>query len=226
MSNLLRTRMLHRQLRATNDRLEEQVRARTRQLEDAYRDVTRKLALVGEYRDDDTAEHTARVAGLARRLGEAAGLSRADAAVLADAALLHDIGKVGVPDAVLLKPGALTPAEVATVRTHTTIGAHILSGSDSPMLQLAAVVARTHHERWDGTGYPDGLRGRMIPLAGRIVAIVDVFDALSSARPYKAAWPAAEVAGAMAALRGRQFDPELLDLFLASLPAEAVAQVG
>ncbi len=216
VANLLRTRMLHLGLRASNDRLEEQVRARTRQLEDAHRDVTRRLALVGEYRDGGTGEHVERVAELAEALALAAGMPADRAAVLGQAALLHDIGKVAVPDAILLKAGPLLAAELAVIRTHPSIGAHILSGSRSPVLQLAEQIARTHHERWDGQGYPAGLEGEQIPLAGRLVGIVDVYDSLSSVRPYKAAWPRERVVSHLLGERGRQFDPALLDTFLAS----------
>lgn len=217
VSNLLQTRMLHVRLRDSNDGLEDQIRARTRQLEQAHHDVTRRLALVGEYRDDDTAEHTARVAALAEQLALGAGLSAEQSVLLGQAALLHDIGKVAIPDAILFKPGPLTPAELSVVRTHPVVGAHILAGSMSPMMRLAEQIARSHHERWDGTGYPDGLAGAEIPFAGRLVAIVDVYDSMSSARSYKPAWDHSAVVVAMSRLSGSHFDPALLAVFLGSL---------
>jgi len=217
VANLLQTRMLHVQLRRHNDRLEEQVAARTRELEDAHRAVTRRLALVADYRDDDTAEHAGRVGGLAARLGTALGFGPAQVALLAEAAPLHDIGKVAIPDAVLLKQGPLTDAEFAIIRTHAAVGAHILRGSESPLLELAEQIAHTHHERWDGGGYPRGLRGEQIPLAGRLVAVVDVYDALVSARPYKSAWPQERAVRELRSQRGRHFDPDVLDVFCQQL---------
>lgn len=219
VANLLRTRMLHVRLQESHDRLEEQVELRTRQLSEAYRDITRRLALVGEYRDDATAEHTTRVGVLAARLGRAAGFDAEQVRLLADAAPLHDIGKVAIPVGVLLKPGPLSATEFDIIKTHAAVGAHILRGGASPLLRLAEQIAYTHHERWDGSGYPSGLSGQAIPLAGRLVAIVDVFDALTSARPYKTAWPVDRAVAQMRAARGRQFDPELLDLFLDQLHA-------
>jgi putative two-component system response regulator len=137
-----------------------------------------------------------------------------EAELLRHASALHDVGKVGVPDSILLKPGKLDPEEWATMQSHTTIGASILSGSTSPLVQLAETIALTHHERWDGSGYPQGLAGDDIPLAGRICAICDVFDALLSSRPYKDAWPIAEVLAELERQRGSQFDPRLIDVFL------------
>lgn len=219
VANLLQTRLLHVRLQESRGRLEEQVEVRTRQLADAYRDIVGRLALVGEYRDDATADHTSRVGKLAARLGRAAGFTADQVVLLADAAPLHDIGKVAVPDAVLLKPGPLSPAEFEIIKTHAAVGAHILRGGPSPLLRLAEQIAYTHHERWDGSGYPSGLRGEAIPLAGRLVAIVDVFDALTSERPYKAAWSVDRAVDRMRADRGRHFDPDLLDLFLEQVRA-------
>ena len=217
VANLLQTRMLHVRLQESHDRLEEQVEVRTRQLGEAYRDVVRRLALVGEYRDDATAEHTTRVGLLAARLGQAAGFTADQVALLADAAPLHDIGKVAVPDGVLLKAGPLSAAEFEIIKTHAAVGAHILRGGPSPLLRLAEQIAYTHHERWDGGGYPNGLCGPAIPLAGRLVAIVDVYDALTSERPYKTAWPVDRAVHQLRTDRERHFDPELLDLFLDQL---------
>jgi len=226
VSNLLRLRMMHVRLRDYNDRLEEQVRARTSQLEDSYRDVTRRLALVGEYRDDDTAAHTVRVGRLAARLAGAVGFAADQVTLIGEAAPLHDIGKIAIPDAVLLKPGALSDAEFAVVMTHAAVGAHILRGSRSPLLQLAEQIAYTHHERWDGGGYPRGLRAEQIPLAGRVVAVVDVYDALSSDRPYKRAWSPRQVEDQLRAQRGTHFDPKVLDVFLDQLAGEPASGSG
>lgn len=214
VANLLATRMLHVRLSSHNDRLEEQVRSRTRQLEHSHRELARRLALVGEYSDDDTFEHTLRVGAAAERLATAVGFSPPEARLLGEAAPLHDIGKVAVPDAVLLKPGLLSAQEFDIIKTHAAIGAHILAGGDSDLLRLAEQIAYTHHERWDGDGYPQGLRSSAIPLAGRLVAVVDVYDALTNDRPYKRAWSIDRTVREMRAQRGRHFDPEVLDVFL------------
>lgn len=199
-----------------------------RALEDARLETLRHLALAAEYRDDDTFEHTERVARIAGLIAERLGLPAAQAALIRLAAPLHDLGKLAVSDTVLLKPGRLTPDEVVKVRRHAEAGAAILAGSRSDVLRLAADIALTHHEWWNGSGYPSGLRGEDIPLAGRIVALADAFDALTHARPYKKAWPAEEAAAEIRRQRGRQFDPAIVDAFLTldardlvDLPSEA-----
>jgi putative two-component system response regulator len=185
--NLLESRMLFQDLRKQNRTLLESASGRTRELESTRIEIIERLALAAEYRDDDTSQHNRRVGDLSARLAEAIGWTREDAGLLRRAAALHDIGKIGIPDALLRKPGALTDSEVRVMRTHAAIGARILGGSQIPLLQLAETVAISHHERWDGTGYPRGLKGSAIPLAGRIVAVVDAFDAITNHRPYRAA---------------------------------------
>jgi len=167
-----------------------------------------------EWRDAETGVHIERMGHLCERLAREVGLSVVEAELLRHASHLHDVGKVGIPDEILLKPGKLDPAEWAHMQTHTTIGASILSGSKSALVQMAAQIARSHHERWDGSGYPDGLSGDQIPLAARICAVCDVFDALLSPRPYKAAWPLPDVMRELASLRGTHLDPALVDAFL------------
>lgn len=194
--------------------LEERVRVRTEEVEEARLEVVRRLARAGEFRDDETGEHTRRVGALAALLGERLGLESAVVRDLALAAPLHDIGKIAVPDAILLKPGALTAGEHAAMRRHTVVGASILGESSSGLLELAAQVALTHHERWDGGGYPDGLTRDEIPLAGRIVAVADVFDALTHVRPYKVAWSTERARREIAAQSGMQFDPAVVHAFL------------
>ena len=145
-------------------------------------------------------------------------MDAAQAQELRHASLLHDIGKIGIPDRVLRKPGRLTEEEFDLMRTHTHVGSAVLAGSPSSLVRTAETIARAHHERWDGSGFPAGLAGEAIPLAGRIAAICDVFDALVSPRPYKRAWTEAEAVAELQAQRGRQFDPTLVDAFLALLP--------
>ncbi|HLI59755.1 MAG TPA: HD domain-containing phosphohydrolase [Solirubrobacteraceae bacterium] len=213
--NLLEVQQLHRRLRAQNLGLEQLVAQRTRELEQARMEVLGRLALAAEYRDDATQEHAWRIGRICRRLAHEAGLDDAQADLIERAAPLHDIGKVGIRDAVLLKPAKLSPPEFDEIKAHTTIGAEILSGSSSSLLRLAEQIALSHHERWDGSGYPNGLRKHEIPLAGRIVAVADVFDALTHERPYKRAWPVGDAVREVLAERGRGFDPEIVDAFAA-----------
>jgi HD-GYP domain-containing protein (c-di-GMP phosphodiesterase class II) len=201
-----------------SDRLEAEVSARTEELRQTQLEIVTRLGRAVESRDADTGRHLDRMAALSQRLALAAGLSESDAELLGHAAVLHDVGKVGIPDRILLKPGRFDAEERAVMETHATIGAGILAGSASPLINLAAVIARSHHERWDGSGYPDGLRGEDIPLAARICAICDVFDALLSARPYKPAWTLEAALAELTDQRGRQFDPALIDAFLALVP--------
>ena len=201
-------------LRLRTGELEALVRGRTYDLEEYQLEAFQRLAVLAEFRDTDTGEHTIRVGDMSAAI--AAELGEADEWVgqLRLAGRLHDIGKVAVPDAILLKPGPLTPDEFDVMKTHTTIGAEILSGSSSPLIQLAAEVALNHHERWDGTGYPNGLLAESIPLSGRIVTVADVFDALTSHRTYKHAWSALDAASYIVGARGSQFEPRIVDAFV------------
>lgn len=212
--NLLETRALYGQLQEQNIDLEAKVRDRTQALEAAHAEILARLSQAAEFRDDDTGQHTRRVGELSARVGAAMGLPASEVKMLRQAAPLHDVGKIGIPDEILLKPGRLTPAEYAVMRTHTTIGAELLARGGSPLLQLAEQIALTHHERWDGAGYPAGLAGEAIPLHGRIVSVVDVFDALTHTRTYKAAWPYTEARAEIERQRGIQFDPAVVDGFL------------
>ena len=220
VKNLLEMRSLHHELRLQNERLEDQVRARTQELEEAQRDVLERLGLVTEYRDDDTGAHTRRVGELAHRVAVRLGLDAAQAEMIRLAAPLHDLGKVAIPDEILLKPGRLDASEFAAVQEHTTIGVRILAGSRSRLLQLAEEIALTHHERWDGGGYPRGIAGEQIPIAGRIVAVVDVFDALTNKRPYKAAWTLTRALAEIRRLSGFHFDPRVVQAFDEVMAAE------
>lgn len=179
--------------------------------------VLQTLGRAGEFRDNETGDHVQRMSRLCARLARLAGLPDAVVADMRLASQLHDIGKIGIPDHILLKPGRLTEEEREVMSHHPQIGARILSGLDAPMLRLARDIALTHHERWDGSGYPGGLAGEAIPIAGRIVAICDVFDALRSNRPYKRAWPLPQVLAHLREQSGSHFDPHLVALFLAHL---------
>lgn len=206
VQNLLTTRMLQ-------VRLEQRVEERTHELEQARRETLERLALAGEFRDDETHEHAQRVGRTAALLAAQLGLAEQDVELIGRSAPLHDIGKLGVPDAILLKPGRLTAEEFAVMQGHTLIGAQILAGSVSAVLRSGEIIARSHHERWDGGGYPDGLSGRQIPVAGRLVALADVFDALTHERPYKAAWPPGQAADEIRRVAGQQFDPDVVSAF-------------
>ncbi len=220
--NLLETRFLHLQLQVRNRLLEQHVVERTFDVEEAGLEILARLARASEFRDDDTGHHASRVGEVSARVARALGMSEEEAELVRRAAPLHDVGKIGVPDAILLKPGVLTREEWDVLQAHTTIGARILSGSTFPILQMAEEIALCHHERWDGTGYPRGLRGEEIPLVSRIVTVVDSYDALVGARPYKPAWPLEEAVAEIRAQRGRQFDPRVVDAFLGALGLEAV----
>src|SRR6188474_1868818 len=213
IGTLLETRFLYLQIQSQNQMLEAKVRDRTRELEAAQIEIIERLANAAEFRDDNTGQHTERVGQMAALLAGQIGLPDSQVSLIRRAAPLHDVGKIGVPDAVLLKLGKLTAEEFEVVKTHTSIGARILSGSRFTILRLAEEIAFNHHERWDGNGYA-GIAGASIPLAGRIVAVADVFDALTQKRPYKAAWPISEAIAEIERQSTRQFDPEIVDAFL------------
>jgi putative two-component system response regulator len=211
--NLLQVGHLQTQLRRHNEELEEMVLERTHDLEQARLEILDRLAAVAEYRDDDTQEHARRIGRTSALLGRELGLDPSETGLLRRAAPLHDIGKVGIPDHILLKPGRLTEAEFEFMKLHTTMGAEVLARSRSPVLRLAEVIALNHHERWDGGGYPNGVHGEDIPLAGRIVAVADVFDALTHRRPYMDAWPVAEAVCEILVHAGDQFDTRVVEAF-------------
>lgn len=213
IGTLLETRFLYLQIQSQNQMLEAKVRERTRELEGAQFEIIERLAKAAEFRDDNTGQHTERVGQMAALMAKHIGLPESQVSLIRRAAPLHDVGKIGIPDKILLKPGRLTSDEFALVKTHTSIGARILSGSRFPILRLAEEIAFSHHERWDGEGYAK-IPGDSIPLPGRIVAIADVFDALTQRRPYKDAWPVDKAIAEIEQQRGRQFDPKLVEAFL------------
>jgi putative two-component system response regulator len=213
IKTLLETRLLYLQIQSQNQLLEAKVRERTRALEEAQIEIIERLAVAAEFRDDNTGQHTQRVGQMSALLARQLGMPDGQIALMRRAAPLHDVGKIGVPDAILLKLGKLTEQEFAIVKTHTVIGARILSGGKFPLLRLAEEIAFSHHERWDGSGYAS-LAGTDIPLAGRIVAVADVFDALTQQRPYKPAWTIGDAIAEIERQRGLQFDPGVVDAFL------------
>ncbi len=211
--NILEVRLLHKQVLLQNLELESRVQERTQELEDSRLEIIRRLGLAAEYKDNETGNHVLRMSLFSQMLAKAAGFSNEQATMILHAAPMHDIGKIGIPDRVLLKPDKLDREEWAIMQTHVQIGAELLSGSDVPLMMMAKNIALTHHERWDGTGYPNGLVAEAIPIEGRICAVCDVFDALTSERPYKKAWPVDEAMAHIKKQSGSHFDPNLVVLF-------------
>ncbi|NPA28886.1 MAG: HD domain-containing protein [Epsilonproteobacteria bacterium] len=194
-----------------------EIRALNKEIEATQREVVFTMGAIAEKRSKETGYHVKRVAEYSMILARLYGLSLEESLRLKDASPMHDIGKLGIPDAILNKPGKLTDEEFEIIKTHTKIGYEMLKHSERPILKTAAIVAHEHHERWDGKGYPRGLRGEEIHIYGRITAVADVFDALGSDRVYKKAWPLEKIINLFKEERGRQFDPELVDLFLDNL---------
>lgn len=225
---LLRLKRAYDRIQDEHTRLELMVETRTKELRRALEDVVsaerrthaahvdtvHRLTIAAEYKDADTAGHIERTGEYAALIAKALHWSPSAIELIRHAAPMHDVGKLGIPDRVLLKPGPLDPDEWQIMRTHTTIGEGILAGSDSPLIQLGTKIAASHHEKWDGSGYPRGLDGEAIPLAARICAVLDFFDALTMKRPYRDAVPSDEVIGMMEERRGSHFDPKILDCFL------------
>lgn len=224
--NVLRTRQLYRQVQKQKNWLEETVRIRTRQLFAARREVLERLALASEFRDDQTGEHTRRVGQLSAQIAQRMGEESTFVESIGAAALLHDLGKIGIPDNILLKMGPLTPEEYELMKQHTVIGASILAECYEPVMRMAQEIALTHHERWDGSGYPNGLAGEAIPVSGRIVAVADAYDAMTNDRPYRRASSIDQAAREIVACMGRQFDPRVVVAFLEAMFAEDPAKLA
>lgn len=235
--NVLSAKAYQDHLAEYSERLEEQVQVRTQELLRSREEAIHCLARAGEYRDDDTGHHVMRVGLYSAVIARELGFPQPAVELLQQAAQLHDVGKIGIPDAILHKPGKLEPHEFDMIKQHcgigrhiinpltneeterlsdhTTVGMKIMASTNSPVLKMAAVIAASHHEKWDGSGYPRGLTGNEIPIEGRIVAVADVFDALSSKRPYKDAFPVDKCLNILTEGRGKHFDPRVLDAFLA-----------
>jgi putative two-component system response regulator len=211
--NMLALRASHNNLKNHAAGLAEEVRKATQTIVAQAQETIFCLAKAAEHRDPETGAHILRMSHYSRHIARGLGLSVDDQELLLAASPMHDIGKVGTPDMILLKPGKLTDEEFAVMRQHAEIGYRVLSGSSSPLLQVAAEIAYTHHEKYDGSGYPRGLAGAQIPLFGRIVAVADVFDALTSERPYKPAWSIERATQTMQEGKGRHFDPACIDAF-------------
>lgn len=214
IKNTLMVRLFHTQVKNQNLLLEKKVQERTLELEDTRREIIHRLGRAAEHRDKETGDHIVRMSKMGQLLGQLADMSESESELFVTACPMHDIGKIGIPDSILLKPDKLNREEWEIMKTHTTIGADLLDGHPSKLMVTARNIALTHHEKWDGSGYPHGLQGENIPLMGRLAGIVDVFDALSSRRPYKDPYPIDNVLSIMKKERGKHFDPILTDLFL------------
>lgn len=210
---------LRKALQEQNVRLEQMVNQRTAELNRAKVEIVERLGRAGEYRDNETGNHVKRVSLYSYEIARQAGLGEERARLIQQASPMHDIGKIGISDTILMKPGKLDDDEYQTMQNHVLIGASILKASTSEILKVAYKIALTHHEKYDGRGYPHGLAGDEIPIEGRIVAIADVFDALTSERPYKEAWPVEKAVALLEKEKGKHFDPYLVDCFMAVLPA-------
>jgi putative two-component system response regulator len=215
--NLLETGALYKELKRYGETLEQRVKDRTRQLAEAQVEILNHLAVVSEYQDDDTSQHTRRVGALAAAVARAMGQTEEQAELMRLAAPLHDIGKVGVPNHILVRSDNLMPSEFEIMRSHTTVGGEIFAKSKFPILQLAREISLYHHERWDGTGYPQRLKGEHIPLSARIVAVVDACDALTHGRPYKKPVSLQDAKKEIRSQSRLQFDPQVVDAFLGAI---------
>ncbi|GAB4119577.1 MAG: two-component system response regulator [Sideroxydans sp.] len=215
-TNMLALRRSHKQLSNHAEWLAEEVRKATQKLVEQERETIFCLAKAAEYRDPETGAHILRMAHYSRHIAENLGLPVEQQELLLEAAPMHDIGKVGTPDLILLKPGKLTEQEFSIMKQHAVIGYEVLDRGTSPLLKTAAEIAHTHHEKFDGSGYPRGLKGSDIPLFGRIVAVADVFDALTSERPYKKAWSVEAACDLLRQNSGSHFDPACIEAFFAN----------
>jgi putative two-component system response regulator len=212
--NMLKLKERDELLERSIDVLETNLFEKLQLIEKTQTEIINRLGKAAEFRDDETGKHIERIADYVELIADYIGMADDQKKILKGAAPMHDVGKIGIPDSILLKPGKLTDEEFNIIKLHTIIGGRILSGTTLPLLELAKEIALTHHERYDGTGYPFGLAGEQIPLSGRIVALIDVFDALTSDRIYKAAWPMEKTLDYIKEQKAKQFDPILVDAFM------------
>ena len=217
--NLLEVHQAHKYVHDQKSLLENLVQERTRELNQTRKEVIRRLGKAAEFRDNETGYHIIRMSKYSELLARSLGWNEAECELMLNASPMHDVGKIGIPDDVLLKPGKLDSDEWQAMQRHPTIGAALLSGDPSPLFKMACEIAATHHEKWNGKGYPEGLVGEAIPMSGRIVAVADVFDALTSARPYKQAWSVEAATDLIREEAGLHFDPQVVEHFFKVLPA-------
>ena len=215
--NLLEVQIAKKYMKNQNEILERKVLERTHELHETRLQVVRHLGRAAEYRDNETGLHIIRMSKIAALLGKASGMSEYHSDLLLNASPMHDIGKIGIPDRILLKPGKLDFDEFEVMKTHASVGAEILSKDDSDLMVMAHEIALTHHEKFNGQGYPNSLKGEAIPFVGRITALADVFDALTSVRPYKKAWTVEDAVNLIVKESGEHFDPKLVEIFLVNL---------
>ncbi len=222
--NLLALHRHHKEVLLRSEKLEEAVAEATRRIREREQETLIRLAKAGEYRDSDTGNHVLRMAKFSRLIAEGMGLDASRCSLIEMAAPMHDIGKIGIPDHILLKPGKLNHEEFATMKTHCSIGYQILQNSNSKYISLGAEIALSHHEKYDGSGYPNGLKGKTIPLDARIVAVADVYDALTSERPYKKAWSNQDALAYLDANKGTHFDPGCVEAFMLQFSKISIIQ--
>ena len=208
----------HLALHDQNKALESKVHQRTKELHDTRLEIIRRLGRAAEFKDNETGLHVIRMSYYSKVIGKAIGMNEHESEMLLQTAPMHDIGKIGIPDSILLKPGKLDDDEWKVIRKHPAFGYEIIGEHSSELLENARVVALTHHEKWDGTGYPNGTAGEDIPLVGRITAVADVFDALTSNRPYKEAWPVEKALSVINEESGKHFEPMMVDAFMMNIP--------
>jgi len=217
--NLLEAQLAHHILHDQKAVLEELVRERTEEIQETRLQVVQRLGMAAEYRDEETGNHIMRMSHMSELLARKIGWNEDDCELILLASPMHDIGKIGIPDNILLKPGKFEADEWEIMKTHAVIGGKLLDGDDSDLMNMAKEIALSHHEKWDGSGYPNGLAGEAIPQSGRIAALADVFDALTSERPYKKAWTVEAAIELIKENSGKHFDPELVEVFLEQLPS-------
>ncbi len=216
--NTLQTRLFYTRQVIRADLLEDEVQKRTQEIQTTQYEIVQRLGIAGELRDNETGAHVQRMSHFCELLAKKMGMGSEFSKLLLYASTMHDVGKIGIPDSILLRPGKLSAEEWVVMRQHPVIGANIIGNNQARLISLARETALSHHEKWDGSGYPHGLMGEQIPVAARIAAVSDVFDALTSDRPYKKAWSIEKAVSTLVEMSGKHFDPAIVDVFMDSLP--------